>query len=223
MHALTQRCLRDVPFYRKRGGTTFETLRPIARDDIRREPWSFVPDNEPLDQLIDYFTAGTTGQRMPLFAVVTELRSVSATLVPSTFTISLAPSARFETVAVIVRMFCVASVVLTVTLLNRSTNAPPSVKVGFVPVAVTEGGKFAASNAPESHWPLYGLANPRWSVANPAQSGAAAGRRSSAGLVGCNDAVGVMPPFDARALTPGELVIASLAWAAAAQLDANTL
>jgi len=68
VHALTQRCLRDVPFYRKRGGTTFETLRPIERDDIRREPWSFVPDDEPLDQLIDYFTAGTTGQRMDVLS-----------------------------------------------------------------------------------------------------------------------------------------------------------
>lgn len=59
---LAARCLRDVPFYRKHG------VVPVDRDDIRREPWSFVPDGQPLDDLINYFTDGTTGQRMDVLS-----------------------------------------------------------------------------------------------------------------------------------------------------------
>lgn len=57
------RCLAEVPFYRKRGGDPldFLTLRTCDRGDLNREPWAFVPDSEPLEDLIVYETSGTTG------------------------------------------------------------------------------------------------------------------------------------------------------------------
>jgi phenylacetate-CoA ligase len=56
------RCLRDVPFYRRGGGADdFCALPTTTRADLAREPWSFVPDDQPLDDLITYPTSGTTG------------------------------------------------------------------------------------------------------------------------------------------------------------------
>ncbi len=57
-------CLQDVPFYRRRGGSAidFYSLPTCQRSDLDREPWSFVPDSQPLDDLIVYTTSGTTGQ-----------------------------------------------------------------------------------------------------------------------------------------------------------------
>lgn len=48
-------CRRDVPFYRDR------ILPTCNREDIRREPWSFVPDSADLSDLIVYRTSGTSG------------------------------------------------------------------------------------------------------------------------------------------------------------------
>lgn len=61
------RALAQVPFYRDRGGRAedFFALRPCAREDLARAPWSFVPDDAPLDDLIVYDTSGTTGH--PVF------------------------------------------------------------------------------------------------------------------------------------------------------------
>lgn len=60
--------LRRVPFYRAYGGWpgAFTELPTTTRADLAREPWSFVPDGEPLDQLIVYDTSGTTGHRIVL-------------------------------------------------------------------------------------------------------------------------------------------------------------
>ena len=68
VRTLSAHCLADVPFYRNRGGRDFESLPCVTREDIRRAPWSFVPDSQPLDDMIDYFTAGTTGQRMDVLS-----------------------------------------------------------------------------------------------------------------------------------------------------------
>lgn len=54
-----ERCRRDVPFYRKT--LTDSHLPTCNRDDLRREPWSFVPDSADLSQLIVYNTSGTSG------------------------------------------------------------------------------------------------------------------------------------------------------------------
>lgn len=63
-------CLRTVPFYRRRGGTAdvLATIPPCTREDVQREPESFVPDDQPLDDLMNYFTAGTSGQRMDVLS-----------------------------------------------------------------------------------------------------------------------------------------------------------
>ncbi|HKQ07738.1 MAG TPA: capsule biosynthesis protein CapK [Blastocatellia bacterium] len=56
-------CLREVPFYRKRKGAAddFFALPTCDRADLSREPWSFVPDSQPLDDMIVYDSTGTTG------------------------------------------------------------------------------------------------------------------------------------------------------------------
>jgi phenylacetate-coenzyme A ligase PaaK-like adenylate-forming protein len=41
--------------------TEFASLPTTSRVDLARAPWEFVPDDEPLDRLVIYRTAGTTG------------------------------------------------------------------------------------------------------------------------------------------------------------------
>jgi len=59
-------CLADVPFYRRRGGAAddFFALPTCDRADLIREPWSFVPDWQPLDEMIVYDSSGTTGRSL---------------------------------------------------------------------------------------------------------------------------------------------------------------
>jgi phenylacetate-CoA ligase len=56
-------CFHDVPFYRRYGArpAIFSDIPTIDRADLSREPWSFVPDPLPLDDLIINATSGTTG------------------------------------------------------------------------------------------------------------------------------------------------------------------
>lgn len=58
-----QHCVEQVPIYRSRAFSqnNFRNLPTVSREDIGREPWSFVPDDQPLDDLIYYGTSGTTG------------------------------------------------------------------------------------------------------------------------------------------------------------------
>ncbi len=58
------RCLLDVPFYRQRGGSAedFSAIPTCSRKDIVKEQWLFVPDSQPLDELMMYYTSGTTGK-----------------------------------------------------------------------------------------------------------------------------------------------------------------
>jgi phenylacetate-CoA ligase len=75
------RCLGDVPFYRKRGGAAdnFVSLPTCDRADLSREPWSFVADSQPLDDMIVYDSTGTTGA--PLY--VPSHPEVSAKYLPA--------------------------------------------------------------------------------------------------------------------------------------------
>lgn len=59
-------CLTEVPFYRQRSrvGTRFDDLPTCARSDMAPQVWQFVPDDQPLDELIAFSSSGTTGQPM---------------------------------------------------------------------------------------------------------------------------------------------------------------
>lgn len=56
-------CLHEVPFYRRRaaGGTAFTSIPSCSRDDLAPRVWDFVPDSQPLDELIVFSSSGTTG------------------------------------------------------------------------------------------------------------------------------------------------------------------
>ena len=56
-------CFQDVPFYRGYGSPPkdFDSIPTCHRDDLAREPWSFVPDPLSLDDMVLYQTSGTTG------------------------------------------------------------------------------------------------------------------------------------------------------------------
>ena len=58
-----ERCLEFVPYYRQRSrpGTSFLDLPTCKRSDLAPRVWQFVPDDEPLDQLITFSSSGTTG------------------------------------------------------------------------------------------------------------------------------------------------------------------
>ncbi len=56
-------CLQQVPFYRQRAkaGTSFQQIPTCSRADLAPRVWSFVPDDQPLDELIVFSSSGTTG------------------------------------------------------------------------------------------------------------------------------------------------------------------
>lgn len=58
-----EHCLELVPYYRQRSrpGTSFLDLPTCKRSDLAPRVWQFVPDNEPVDQLITFSSSGTTG------------------------------------------------------------------------------------------------------------------------------------------------------------------
>lgn len=53
----------DVPYYRSLGAAPrrFEDITPIGRADLSADIARFVPDNVPIDRLINFQTTGTTG------------------------------------------------------------------------------------------------------------------------------------------------------------------
>lgn len=63
-------CFRDVPFYRRYGDRPlqFADLPTTTRADLSREIWSFVPDSQPLDDLIWYATSGATGHPLTILS-----------------------------------------------------------------------------------------------------------------------------------------------------------
>ncbi|MFZ2957248.1 MAG: hypothetical protein WA705_10195 [Candidatus Ozemobacteraceae bacterium] len=74
---LVERCRRDVPFYRRlyEGVSTREITSDVFfrlpccdRRDLKREPEAFVSDGVPLDEMIVYWTTGTTGQALDIYS-----------------------------------------------------------------------------------------------------------------------------------------------------------
>src|SRR3989338_3682638 len=61
-------CFRDVPLYRRQAPrpARWTDLPTLDRADLNREPWSFVPDAQPLDDLIIYNTSGATGHPLDI-------------------------------------------------------------------------------------------------------------------------------------------------------------
>ena len=63
--AFVKHCYSQVPFYRQREqpnpSDDFSQIPFTDRHDLRKQPWSFVPDSADLDELIVYSTSGTTG------------------------------------------------------------------------------------------------------------------------------------------------------------------
>ena len=72
----TEFCHREIPFYRERLGenafdgnmSEFHRIPLLLRDDIRKQPWQFVPDCEDVDELVVYSTSGTTGNFLKVIA-----------------------------------------------------------------------------------------------------------------------------------------------------------
>jgi phenylacetate-CoA ligase len=56
-------CLAEVPFYRRRSptGTALHAIPACSRADLAPRVWEFVPDSQPLDELIVFSSSGTTG------------------------------------------------------------------------------------------------------------------------------------------------------------------
>ena len=55
-------CARQVPIYRSTAlRADFIDIPTVSREQLGREPWQFVPDDAPLDDLILYDSTGTTG------------------------------------------------------------------------------------------------------------------------------------------------------------------
>lgn len=56
-------CVAEVPFHRRRvaGGTPFTAIPTCSRADLASRVWDFVPDSEPLDDLIVFSSSGATG------------------------------------------------------------------------------------------------------------------------------------------------------------------
>ena len=59
-------CRSEVPFYRGRlpESDDFSAFPLTRREDLRNQPWAFVPDSQSIEDLIVYTTSGTTGTRL---------------------------------------------------------------------------------------------------------------------------------------------------------------
>lgn len=70
LDSFTERCLKRVPVYRRRtrSGCRFEEIPTCGREELGREPWAFVPDDQPLDDLLAYYTSGTTGNAVSVLS-----------------------------------------------------------------------------------------------------------------------------------------------------------
>jgi len=63
LQKFTDFCVAEVPFHRRRvaGGTPFAAVPTSSRADLAVRVWDFVPDSEPLDDVIVFSSSGTTG------------------------------------------------------------------------------------------------------------------------------------------------------------------
>jgi len=68
VNGFVEHCFRAVPIYRRYGDVprNFFDLPTTARADLGQEPWAFVPDDQPLNNLIVYNTSGTTGHPLDI-------------------------------------------------------------------------------------------------------------------------------------------------------------
>ena len=60
---LVERCYADVPHYRRQGSPPADLaeVAPVSRADLAADIAAFVPDDVPVDRLINFRTSGTTG------------------------------------------------------------------------------------------------------------------------------------------------------------------
>lgn len=70
LDGFVEMCFREAPFYRRYGDRPahFTDIPTFDRSDLSREPWAFVPDNQPLDDLIINRTSGTTGHPLTILS-----------------------------------------------------------------------------------------------------------------------------------------------------------
>lgn len=70
LNEFVRACRNDVPYYRHRDewSEDFFSLPTIDRADLRREPWSFVPDSADISELIVYRTSGTSGNLLSIIS-----------------------------------------------------------------------------------------------------------------------------------------------------------
>lgn len=63
LQRFTDFSLAEVPFHRRRvaAGTPFAAIPTCSRADLAARVWDFVPDSEPLDDLVVFSSSGTTG------------------------------------------------------------------------------------------------------------------------------------------------------------------
>lgn len=68
LEAFLERVCSTVPFYREQGrpSKVFEAIPTLAREVVREEPWSLVPDNLALQDLTVYTTSGTSGTKLSI-------------------------------------------------------------------------------------------------------------------------------------------------------------
>lgn len=61
-------CFADVPFYRRYGSRpkSFTEIPTVSRADLSRDIAQFVPDQAPIDRLINFKTSGTSGHPLLL-------------------------------------------------------------------------------------------------------------------------------------------------------------
>jgi phenylacetate-CoA ligase len=61
-------CFADVPFYRRYGSRpkSFAEIPTVSRADLSRDIAQFVPDQAPIDRLINFKTSGTSGHPLLL-------------------------------------------------------------------------------------------------------------------------------------------------------------
>ncbi len=73
---------RTVPTYRRHGAppARFEDLPTTSRADLVAAPWSFVPDDHPLDDMVVFTTTGTTDGQVAYIASTPEATASYAVL-----------------------------------------------------------------------------------------------------------------------------------------------
>lgn len=63
MQNFVRKCIENVPFYKNKS-RNLEDFPTISREDLRKNPHLFVPDDADLDELLVYYTSGSTGAKM---------------------------------------------------------------------------------------------------------------------------------------------------------------